>query len=207
MQIQYVQGDLFKLLPYTTATQKFICHVCNNIGGWGSGFVVPLARKWAQTRQAYLDWCQGTYQDGNYKDFRLGEWQPVNVQQSNEQIGGIYVCNMIGQNGVVGPENPKPIRYAALAKCMDEIGEHIVANARPSEIHAPKFGAGLAGGNWDFIEELINECWIGRGTGKSRGFGFVEMENEADANAAIKALNGSQLNGRNIIVNEAKPQR
>lgn len=34
MQIQYVQGDLFKLLPYTTATQKFICHVCNNIGGW-----------------------------------------------------------------------------------------------------------------------------------------------------------------------------
>ncbi|MGE5680390.1 MAG: RNA recognition motif domain-containing protein [Bacillota bacterium] len=46
-----------------------------------------------------------------------------------------------------------------------------------------------------------------RQTGKSRGFGFVEMENEADANAAIKALNGSQLNGRNIIVNEAKPQK
>ncbi|MGE5410083.1 MAG: RNA recognition motif domain-containing protein, partial [Clostridiales bacterium] len=35
-----------------------------------------------------------------------------------------------------------------------------------------------------------------RQTGKSRGFGFVEMENETDANAAIKALNGSQLNGR-----------
>jgi hypothetical protein len=46
---------------------------------------------------------------------------------------------------------------------MDEIGEHIVASARASEIHAPKFGAGLACGNWDFIEELINECWIGRG--------------------------------------------
>ncbi|MGE5497174.1 MAG: RNA recognition motif domain-containing protein [Syntrophothermus sp.] len=46
-----------------------------------------------------------------------------------------------------------------------------------------------------------------RQTGKSRGFGFVEMENESDANAAIKALNGSQLNGRNIIVNEAKPQK
>ncbi|MGE5399514.1 MAG: RNA recognition motif domain-containing protein [Ignavibacteriales bacterium] len=46
-----------------------------------------------------------------------------------------------------------------------------------------------------------------RQTGKSRGFGFVEMENESDANAAIKALNGSQLNGRSIIVNEAKPQK
>lgn len=46
-----------------------------------------------------------------------------------------------------------------------------------------------------------------RQTGKSRGFGFVEMENESDANEAIKALNGSVMNGRNIIVNEAKPQK
>lgn len=46
-----------------------------------------------------------------------------------------------------------------------------------------------------------------RQTGKSRGFGFVEMENESDASAAIKALNGSSLSGRNIIVNEAKPQK
>ncbi len=45
-----------------------------------------------------------------------------------------------------------------------------------------------------------------RTTGKSRGFGFVEMETESDANAAIKALNGSDLNGRKIIVNEAKPR-
>jgi RNA recognition motif-containing protein len=46
-----------------------------------------------------------------------------------------------------------------------------------------------------------------RQTGKSRGFGFVEMENEADANNAIEALNGSELKGRNIIVSEAKPKK
>jgi len=46
-----------------------------------------------------------------------------------------------------------------------------------------------------------------RQTGKSRGFGFVEMQNETEANAAIKGLNGSVLQGRNIIVNEAKPQK
>ena len=45
-----------------------------------------------------------------------------------------------------------------------------------------------------------------RQTGKSRGFGFVEMENETDATNAIQALNGSDLNGRNIIVSEAKPK-
>lgn len=47
---------------------------------------------------------------------------------------------------------------------------------------------------------------VDRETGKSRGFGFVEMGDESEANAAIKALNGSQLAGRNIVVNEAKPR-
>ena len=45
-----------------------------------------------------------------------------------------------------------------------------------------------------------------RQTGRSRGFGFVEMENESDAGKAIQALNGAELKGRNIIVSEAKPK-
>ncbi|MCH7769858.1 MAG: RNA-binding protein [Bacteroidetes bacterium] len=43
-----------------------------------------------------------------------------------------------------------------------------------------------------------------RDTSRSRGFGFVEMESSSDASNAIKALNDSELNGRNIVVNEAK---
>jgi cold-inducible RNA-binding protein len=45
-----------------------------------------------------------------------------------------------------------------------------------------------------------------RQTGRSRGFGFVEMESESEASQAIQALNGSQLSGRSIIVSEAKPK-
>ena len=45
-----------------------------------------------------------------------------------------------------------------------------------------------------------------RDTGRSRGFGFVEMENATDAKNAISALNNSELKGRNIVVNEAKPR-
>jgi RNA recognition motif-containing protein len=41
-------------------------------------------------------------------------------------------------------------------------------------------------------------------SGKSRGFGFVEMENDIDANTAIKSLNGSELNGRKLVVAAAK---
>ncbi len=42
-------------------------------------------------------------------------------------------------------------------------------------------------------------------TGQSRGFGFVEMSTDEEAKAAITALNGSQMDGRSLTVNEAKP--
>jgi RNA recognition motif-containing protein len=42
-------------------------------------------------------------------------------------------------------------------------------------------------------------------TGQSRGFGFVEMSSGAEAQKAIEALNGTQLDGRTLTVNEAKP--
>ena len=43
-------------------------------------------------------------------------------------------------------------------------------------------------------------------TGKSKGFGFVEMADEAEAKKAIETLNGKDLGGRNLTVNEARPQ-
>ncbi len=45
-----------------------------------------------------------------------------------------------------------------------------------------------------------------RHTGRSKGFGFVEMENSADAKAAIEKLNDTEIDGRKLNVNEAKPR-
>ena len=45
-----------------------------------------------------------------------------------------------------------------------------------------------------------------RDTGRSRGFGFVEMENDAEGMVAINQLNGSDMNGRSLTVNVAKPR-
>ena len=45
-----------------------------------------------------------------------------------------------------------------------------------------------------------------RETGRSRGFGFVEMSSTEEANAAIASLDGKEVDGRNLKVNEAKPR-
>ncbi len=45
-----------------------------------------------------------------------------------------------------------------------------------------------------------------RDTGRSKGFGFVEMGSDQEAQAAIAALSGKQVGGRNLTVNEAKPR-
>jgi cold-inducible RNA-binding protein len=50
--------------------------------------------------------------------------------------------------------------------------------------------------------EIIDD----RDTGRSKGFGFVEMENDAEAEAATAALNGKEHAGRKLAVTEAKPR-
>lgn len=69
---------------------------------------------------------------------------------------------------------------------------------------------------WIFNNEKLLETFKSHGSvisakvvtdkdsGRSKGFGFVEMENESDANNAIKTLNGSEINGRKLVVASAK---
>jgi cold-inducible RNA-binding protein len=66
-------------------------------------------------------------------------------------------------------------------------------------------------------DEELNELFAAHGTvlsakvimdrdsGRSKGFGFVEYENDAEAKAAVDALNNTDLGGRKIVVNEARP--
>lgn len=64
------------------------------------------------------------------------------------------------------------------------------------------------------LERLFASCGtvasakliMDRDTGRSKGFGFIEMATEAEAQAAIKKLNGTTLGSRQIFINEARPQ-
>ncbi len=64
------------------------------------------------------------------------------------------------------------------------------------------------------LEETFSQCGTvdsvnvitDRDTGQSKGFGFIEMSNDSEAQKAIQELNGTNLDGREIKVNEAKPK-
>jgi len=64
------------------------------------------------------------------------------------------------------------------------------------------------------LEELFSQCGTvesasiveDRDTGRSRGFGFVEMSTNDEGNAAIAEFNGREINGRSLTVNEARPR-
>ena len=78
------------------------------------------------------------------------------------------------------------------------------------------FVGGIA---WKTTEDALREAFekagtvesatiiTDRNTGRSKGFGFVEMATEEEAQAAIDMWNGKELDGRNIAVNEARPPR
>ncbi|KKT58421.1 MAG: RNP-1 like protein RNA-binding protein [Candidatus Amesbacteria bacterium GW2011_GWB1_47_19] len=72
--------------------------------------------------------------------------------------------------------------------------------------------------SWDTTDEGLRNFFSGTGnvvsasvvmdrfSGKSRGFGFVEMSSDEEAKKAISTLNGQTLDGRTVVVNEARPQ-
>jgi len=144
MKIQYVEGDLFAGIK-EEKDPIFICHIVNCKGGWGAGFVLPLAKNFPQAREEYVKLFTTS-------GLILGQTQFVKVQENP----AIIVCNMIAQT--LGGE--RPLFYNHLASCMDAVAEKVPDGGK---IICPLFGSSLAGGNPMFIRELMLDCWIKRG--------------------------------------------
>ena len=83
--IHYCIGDAV----YPNFTGNIIIpHICNDIGGWGAGFVLAISKRWKLPEQKYYEW----YKSNN--NFRLGEVQFVKVEDN------IIIANMIAQKDI-----------------------------------------------------------------------------------------------------------
>lgn len=156
--IQYVAGDMFPVLKADKGkTPIYIPHVCNDKGAFGAGFVVPLSKAFPETQQSYHEWHKGKPKDVAVRfgsTFELGHTQFVLAQETPRFV----VCNMVAQT--LG--GPRPIFYNHLVACMETVAQKILDADPRAVIMCPAFGSGLAGGNWDFIAELIKDTWIKR---------------------------------------------
>jgi hypothetical protein len=165
-----LHGDATDLRSFEPGRPKLLAHVCNDQGLWGAGFSGALSARWKEPEIQYRQ-CTP----------RMGDVQFVAVE------GRTVVANMVAQNGVrrFDSDNPQrvqvnkqmrldrsigvpafaavpgvrpPLRYAALVRCMEQVGLHAWNHA--ADIHCPQFGSGLAGGDWNTILLLILELWV-----------------------------------------------
>lgn len=151
VRVQYVTGD---------ATQppgdgpRIIAHVCNDIGGWGSGFVLAVSARWAAPEERYREWMARLGKD----DSPLGWVQFVPVGD------GLQVANMVAQRGTIAcPDDSglPPVRYEALGRCLRAVGDEALASG--ASVHMPRIGCGLAGGKWELVAPVIDAALSRRG--------------------------------------------
>lgn len=151
MPLNYLQGDATS--PQAPGV-KIIAHICNDLGGWGKGFVLAISAKWKGPEEAYRAW----HRSRALNDFGLGAIQVVQVNSYT------YVANMIAQHGMKTGSSGPPIRYEALEQCLQKLAHE--ATTLHASIHMPRIGTGLAGGKWEQIAPILEktlghlQCYI-----------------------------------------------
>lgn len=141
-EIRYIHGDA--TAPDTDGP-AIIVHVCNDVGGWGRGFVVAISTRWPAPEARYRAWHRGEEQE----PFELGAVQLVHVEENR------WVANLVGQRGTRPSNGTPPVRYDAIREGLARVREH--AHALQASVFMPRIGCGLAGGTWEQIEPLIDQ--------------------------------------------------
>lgn len=137
MTIHYLEGDA--TLPILKPA--YICHITNDCGGWGAGFVVAVTKAFGNgPESSYRCWSRE-------EDFRLGKIQIVPVNND------ISVVNMIAQTGFISAKNQHPLHLKALRQCLKQV--YMAVKGTNITVHMPRIGCGLAGGTWNEIEPII----------------------------------------------------
>lgn len=146
LKIEYRIGDATE--PHVTGT-KIITHCVNDAGAWGAGFVLALSQRWREPERQYRRWHQAGELDG--VPFALGQVQIIKVARD------LFIANLVGQHGIRRRRHGglPPVRYEAIRQGLACVRQH--AMTLKASVHMPRIGAGLAGGDWREIEQIIND--------------------------------------------------
>ena len=135
--IRYLEGDA--TAPAGAGT-RIIAHVCNDIGGWGRGFVLALNARWSKPKASYkIDWQNHL--------IKLGFVRFVWVEAD------LVVANIVGQHGILWQGHVPPVRYEAIADGLAQVAER--ARLWGASVHMPRIGCALAGGTWRMMGPIV----------------------------------------------------
>lgn len=159
-----VYGNLFDFVKEQihngyNGSSIIVPHVCNNINAFGAGFAGAVSRYYPIVKENYH--LLGSH----FLKNNLGYVQFVEVDKDQSYGHKLIFANMIAQNNTISKSNPRPLHYGALVKSMYRVSSYIrdsFDSENKVQIHCPKFGCGLAGGNWNFISDLIEDIWCGQ---------------------------------------------
>lgn len=153
-----IYGNLFdfvnkQIYNEYNGSSVIVPHVCNNINAFGAGFAAGISKHYPIVKENYhLLGLKNT----------LGYVQFVEVDKDPKYGHKLIFANMIAQNSIISKSNTRPLHYGALVKSMYTVLSYIDTSfdkENKVQIHCPKFGCGLAGGNWQFINNLIEDIW------------------------------------------------
>jgi len=134
MKINYIKGDLLSV------TSGIIMHGCNAQGVMGSGVALAVRQKYPKAYEKYKEEIQRGF-------LGLGDLQLVEVQEN------LFIANAITQE-FYGRDKKVYVSYEAINSCFETL--FTLANAiGHSVLSIPKIGAGLGGGDWDMVLEVI----------------------------------------------------
>lgn len=148
MTLQFIKGDATD--PQAKGN-RLIAHVCNDLGGWGKGFVLAISRRWTLPEEEYRRW----HRERARNNFGLGAVQFVQVSSF------LWVANMIAQHGMKTGSHGPPIRYEALECCLNEVAQK--AAELNASVHIPRIGCGLAGGRWEQVKPIVLRTLVEQG--------------------------------------------
>ena len=157
MKINYVVGNAIEPIG---DSNKLVVHCCNALGFMGAGIAAAIRQKWPHVYKDYSKFCK---KSEDYPSCLLGEVQFVKAED------GIVIANIIGQNDcgptIIGDVSIPPVDYRALEVGFAKIKKSIIEGQRKSPdakvvtIHMPRIGCGLAGGEWGFIELILDSVF------------------------------------------------
>ena len=145
--IEYRQGDATKPVS-KNGSPIAIAHVCNDLGGWGKGFVLALTAMNPAPERLY----RASFSKGHPRP-TLGDVQLVTLSPT------LVVANLIAQHGYASAAQPRALDYNALKACLSTLNTRLELGY---EVHMPRIGTRLAGGKWEDIEEIINDTLSSR---------------------------------------------